>query len=74
MELERCDVLRPDNSEVPAVERRYFRFTEPLGQRHDGSISSAETQVNVLIDQVCSSGEIEDVMPRRYRDPFDQVI
>src|SRR5438045_6784254 len=32
---ERFDVRGPDDGEVPAVERRHVRFTEPLGRRND---------------------------------------
>jgi len=43
---------RPDDREVPAVERRDIRLAEPLCRRDDGSVDRAEWEIRVLLNEL----------------------
>ena len=51
-ERERLRMPRPDDREVPAVERRDLRLAEPLCRRDDGSVDRAEWEIRVLLNEL----------------------
>lgn len=50
--LKRSYVFRPDNGEVPSVERRDARKAESFGKRHDGCVDRPEGQIAISGDQL----------------------
>ena len=49
---------RAYDAEVPPVESRDLRRTEPLGDGDDGGVDSAEAEVGVMLDEVGRAAQV----------------
>jgi hypothetical protein len=58
VQLERLDVARADDGEVPAVECADVGLVEPLGQRDDRRVGAAERQIGVLLDELGGASQV----------------
>jgi hypothetical protein len=44
-------VPRPDDPEVPSVQRRHLGLTQAVRHRDDGSIDTTQTEIGITFDQ-----------------------